>query len=100
MADQEEYQSGVDNPETTAPMAARSRCRRSTAGTGAGAADLGRPFADDRRPNRLLTPPGLPHEGVERALKQLAERKTMRDGDRRELLRPALNEQPSGRRTQ
>ena len=58
---------GADEQESAAPMAARSRCRRSTAGTGAGAADLGRPFADDRRPNRLLTPPGLLHEGGERA---------------------------------
>ena len=38
MGDQEEDQcmdlaaAGADNPETTAPMAARSRCRRSTAG--------------------------------------------------------------------
>src|SRR6516162_3935756 len=63
---------------------------------GAGAADLGRPFADDRRPNRLLTPPGLPHEGVERALEQLAERKTMRGGDRRELLLHAELHVPAG----
>ena len=34
----------------------------------------------------LLRPLLLPHEGVERALEQLAERKTMRGGDRRELL--------------
>ena len=74
MGDQEEDQcmdlaaAGADNPETTAPMAARSRCRvRPRARGGAGAADLGRPFADDRRPNRLLTPPGLLHEGGERA---------------------------------
>ena len=33
-----------------------------------------------------LPPLGLPHEGVERALEQLTERKTMRGGDRRELL--------------
>jgi hypothetical protein len=39
MGDQEEDQcmdlaaAGADNPEATAPMAARSRCRRSTAGT-------------------------------------------------------------------
>ena len=35
----------------------------------------------------LLRPPLLfPHEGVERALEQLAERKAVRGGDRRELL--------------
>ena len=33
-----------------------------------------------------LPPLGLPHEGVERALEQLAERKAVRGGDRRELL--------------
>ena len=92
MGDQEEDQcmdlaaAGADNPETTAPMAARSRCRRSTAGTGAGAADLGRLFANDRRANRLLTPLGLPHESAERAFLQLAERKSMRGGERRGLL--------------
>ena len=33
-----------------------------------------------------LPPLGLPHEGVERTLEQLAERKAVRGGDRRELL--------------
>ena len=33
-----------------------------------------------------LPPLGLPHEGGERALEQLTERKAVRGGDRRELL--------------
>ena len=79
---------GADDQESVAPMAARSRCRvRPRARGGAGAAigtGLGRSFANTTERHCRFA--GLPHEGAERALEQLAERKAMRGGDRCELL--------------
>ena len=106
MGDQEEDQcmdlaaAGADNPETTAPMAARSRCRVRRGHEAALAPQSEQVWVGlSLTPQSVtadspafamgrgqLPPLGLPHEGVERALEQLAERKAVRGGDRRELL--------------